>query len=117
MFQRHGKVPNFTTLVPMMSIVHSRVSPSIIDIKDKVWQTVFVSDILQACLQMSAISFVACKNVEKRNLSACNKGNRRCEPRLPWAAMVGKIQWIKDNIPIIYILSFRHFLVKNKLFY
>ena len=57
MFQRHGKVPNFTTLVPMMSIVHSRVSPSIIDIKDKVWQTVFVSDILQACMQMSAISF------------------------------------------------------------
>ena len=26
------------------------------------------------------------------NLSACNKGNRRCEPRLPWLAMVGKIQ-------------------------
>ena len=67
-------------------------------------------------MQMSAISFVACEKVEKRNLSACNKGNRRCEPRLPWVAMVDKIQRIKDNIPIIYISSFRHFLVKNILF-
>ena len=74
--------------------MYSRVRPSIknINIKDKVWQTVFVSDILQACMQMSAISFVECDKVEKGNLSACNKGNRRCEPRLPWVAMVGKIQ-------------------------
>ena len=57
------------------------------------------------------------KRWKRENLSACNKGNWRCEPRLPWVAMVGKIQRIKDNIPIIYILSFRHFLVKNKLFY
>ena len=67
-------------------------------------------------MQMSAISFVACEKVEKRNLSACNKGNRTCESRLPRVAMVGKIQQIKDNIPIIYVSSFRHFLVKNKLF-
>ena len=74
-----------------VNCTYSRVRPSI-NIKDKVWQTVFVSDILPACMQMSAISFVACEKVEKRNLSACNKGNRRCEPRLPWVAMVGKIQ-------------------------
>ena len=65
-------------------------------------------------MQMSAFSFVACEKVEKRNLSACNKG--KTESRLPWVAMVGKIQRIKDNIPITYISSFRHFLVKNKLF-
>ena len=87
--------------------LYSRVRPSI-NIKDKVWQTVFVSDILQACMQMSAISFVACEKVEKGNFSACKKGNRRCEPRLPWVAMVGKIQPDKDNIPIIYTLAFRH---------
>ena len=53
--------------------MYSRVRPSIknINIKDKVWQTVFVSDILQACMQMSAISFVACKKVEKRLKPFC----------------------------------------------
>ena len=66
-------------------------------------------------MQMSAISFVACEKVEKRNLCACNKGKRRCEPRLPWLAMVGKIHPDKDNIPIIYILGII-FIVKNKLF-
>ena len=33
--------------------------------KNKFWQTVFVSDILQACMQMSAIFFVACEKAEK----------------------------------------------------
>ena len=74
-----------------VNCTYSRVRPSI-NIKDKVWQTVFVSDILQACMQMSAISFFAYEKVEKGNFSACKKGNRRCEPRLPWAAMVGRIQ-------------------------
>ena len=81
----------------MMSIVYSRVRPSI-NIKDKVWQTVFVSDIFQACMQMSAISFVACKKVEKRNLSACNKGNSRSvHPGNIEVAKVGKIPHIKHN--------------------
>ena len=73
--------------------MYSRVRPSIknINIKDKVWQTVFVSDILQACMQMSAISFVACEKVEKGNFSACNKENRRCvHPGNIEVAMVGK---------------------------
>ena len=69
-------------------------------------------------MQMSAISFVACEKEEKRNLSACNKleiGD--VNPgylRWPWWV---KFSRIKDNIPIIYISSFRHFLVKNKPFY
>ena len=73
--------------------MYSRVRPSIknINIKDKVWQTVFVSDILQACMQMSAIFFVACKKVEKGNFSACKKGNRRyVQPGNIEVAMVGK---------------------------
>ena len=110
------KGPKFhNIMVPIIKCqLYSRVRPSI-NIKDKVCgkQFLFVT-ILQACMQMSAFSFVACEKVEKRNLSACNKG--KTESRLPWVAMVGKIQRIKDNIPIIYISSFRHFLVKNKLF-
>ena len=96
-----------------VNCTYSRVRPSI-NIKDKVWQTVFVSDILsQACMQTSAISFVAGEKVEKRNLSACNKGNSRCEPRLPSVAMVGKIQQIKHNCITIIYSSFRHFPVKK----
>ena len=108
------KGPKFhNIMVPIIKCqLYSRVRPSI-NIKDKVCgkQFLFVT-ILQACMQMSAFSFVACEKVEKRNLSACNKGKTESTP---WVAMVGKIQRIKDNIPIIYISSFRHFLVKNKL--
>ena len=86
------------------------------NIKDiKVWQTFVVSDILQACMQMSAIFFAGCEKVEKENFSACNKGNRRCvHPGNIEVAMVGKIQQIKhNNITTIYS-SFRHFPVIKK---
>ena len=97
-----------------MSIVHSRVRPSIINIKDKVWQTVFVSDILQACMQMSAISFVACEKVEKRNFSACKEGNSRCvHPGNIEVGMVGKIPQIKHNCITTTYPSFTHFPVKK----
>ena len=44
-------------------------------------------------------------------------GNRRCmNPGYIEVAMVGKIKQIKHNILTIYS-SFRHFLIKNKLFY
>ena len=98
----------------MMSIVYSRVRPSIINIKEKVWQTVFVSDILQACMQISAIFFVACEKVEKGNFSACNKGNRRCvHPGNIEVAKVGKIPQIKHNCITTTYPSFRHFPVKK----
>ena len=84
------------------------------NIKDKVWQTFFVSDILQVCMQVSAISFVACEKVEKGNFSACKKGNRRCvHPGNIEVAMVGKIQQIKQNCITTTYSSFRHFPVKK----
>ena len=100
-----------------MSIVYSRVRPSI-NIKDKVWQTVFVSDILQAWMQMSAIFFVACERVEKGNFSACKKGNRRCvHPGNIEVAMVGKIPQIKHNcITTTYPILLGISQLRNKLF-
>ena len=94
--------------------------PLIINIKDKVWETVFVTDILQASLrQMSAISFNCCMR----------KGGKETETFLHATKEIGDVKpgylgwpwWvkfsqIKDNIPIIYISSFRHFIVKHKLF-
>ena len=48
------------TLVPMMSIVQQSETIISLNIKDKVWQTVFVNEIDQTCMQMSyTISFVA----------------------------------------------------------
>ena len=71
---------------------------SYINIKDRVWQTVFVRDILQACMRMCAISVVACEKVEKGNFSACKEGNRRCvHPGNIEVAMVGKIEQIKPD--------------------
>ena len=84
------------------------------NIKDKVWQTFFVSDILQVCMPVSAISFVACEKVEKGNFSACKKGNKRCvHPGNIEVAMVGKIQQIKQNCITATYSSFRHFPVKK----
>ena len=69
------KGPKFhNMMIPIISIVQQSETINIINIKDKVWQTVFVTDILQACLrQMSAISFefVACEKVEKRLKPFC----------------------------------------------
>ena len=61
------------TLVPMMSIVQQSETIISLNIKDKVWQTVFVCEIDQACMQMSAISFAAWEKAQKGNFSACNK--------------------------------------------
>ena len=47
------------TLVPMMSIVQQSETIISLNIKDRVWQTVFVNEIDQDRMQMSAISFVA----------------------------------------------------------
>ena len=54
-------------------------------------QVFLVTSSKPACMQMSAIFFVARKKVEKGNFSACNRGNRRCvHPGNIEVAMVGK---------------------------
>ena len=71
--------------------------PLIINIKDKVWQTVFVTDILQACLrQMSAISFNCCMRKGGKETETFLHATKEIGDVNPGylgsMAMVGKIQ-------------------------
>ena len=99
-----------------VNCTYSRVRPSI-NIKDKVWQTVFVSDIsFKAACRCLLFPLLHAKRWKRETFLHATKEIGDVNPGyLGWLWWV-KFSRIKDNIPIIYISSFRHFLVKNKLF-
>ena len=80
-------------------------------------RTRFGKQFLLVTSSTSVISFVAGEKVEKRNFSACNKGNRGCvHPGNIEVTTVGKIQQIKHNCITTIYSSFKHFQLRNKIF-